>query len=78
MIATFGGTVTQTFGPGGSASSVSLLVGTAIGGSFASMVTGALGMGNVSSQIKIVTTLACIGICIGAVAKTLGTLGISW
>ena len=77
MVITMGNSLTQTFGPGGAGASITTLVCTAIGGSFVSMVTSALGLGMATNMIKIMTTLACIGIVVAAVAKTLGSLGIS-
>ena len=77
MTITFGSTLTETFGPGGAGASISALVCTAIGGSFIGMVTSALGLGMASNMVKIMTTLACIGIVVASVGKTLGSLGIS-
>ena len=78
MVITFGGTVTDVFGSGGAASSVTALLATAIGGSVASMIAGVMGQSTIGSMIKVLTTLSCIGIMIGAVARTLGSLGMSW
>ena len=77
MVYVYGGTLSQTFGPGGAGASISALVATAVGGSFISMVLSAIGQGMASQMAKILTTLACIGIVVAAVGRTLGTLGIS-
>jgi hypothetical protein len=78
VVITFGGMVTSTFGPGGPAASVTYLTGTAIGGAVASMILSAIGQGAAASFVRIVTTMACIGILIASVGRTLGALGISW
>lgn len=77
MVYTYGGTMTQTFGPGGAGASISVLVGVAVGGSLISMVLSAIGHGMAANMIKMLSTLTCIGIVVAAVAKTLGMLGIS-
>ena len=74
---TVGGTITQQFAPGGAGASITALVGVAVGGSIASMVLSAIGQGFVSNIVKIVSTLTCVAILIGAVTKTLSMLGIS-
>jgi len=77
MTYTFGGTLTQTFGPNGPAASISAIVVTAIGSSLLSMVLSTLGHGTAANIVKAVSTLVCIGILVAAVTKTLSTLGIS-
>jgi hypothetical protein len=77
MVITFGGTMTQTFGPNGAGASISALVCTAVGGAFITMVLSAIGQGMAGQMVKIMTTLACLGIVVAAVARALGTLGIS-
>jgi formiminotetrahydrofolate cyclodeaminase len=69
--------MSQNFAPGGAGASISALVGVAVGGAFISMVLSSIGQGLASQLTKIMTTLACIGIVVAAVAKTLSTLGIS-
>ena len=54
------------------------LLATAIGGAVAGQIASVMGQGTIASMIKVLTTLSCIGIMIGAVAKTLGSLGMSW
>lgn len=78
MVYTFGGTVTDTFGPGGPAASVTALLAIAIGGSLFQMLASAFGQGNIAGMIKVLVTLSCIGIVIAAIARTLASLGMSW
>lgn len=68
------GATAATFGPGGVGFSIVQLILLAAFGALASYVTSALGQGQISSMIKLVTVFSCIAIVIGVVWKAISSI----
>jgi hypothetical protein len=74
MVYTFGGAMAQTFGTGGAGQPIVTLVCIATVGSLSSTIAGALGQGQISNMIKLVTVFSCISLVINVVWKAISAL----
>ncbi|MHB1042372.1 MAG: hypothetical protein ACYC0Q_05995 [Eubacteriales bacterium] len=70
----FAGAAAATFGPGGAGFSIVQLILLAAFGALASYITSALGQGQISSMIKLVTVFSCIAIVIAVVWKAISAV----
>lgn len=68
------GATAATFGPGGAGFSIVQLILLAAFRALASYITSALGQGQISSMIKLVTVFSCIAIVIGVVWKAISAV----
>lgn len=74
MIFTFGGVAAQTFSSGGAGAPIVQLLVIAGFGSLSGYVASALGQGQISNMIKLVSVFSCIGIVISQVIKAISAI----
>lgn len=71
---TFGGVASQTFGPGGAGVAIVQLLLIAGFGTLCGYITSALGQGQISGMVKLVTVFSCITLVISVIWKAIAAV----